>query len=121
MAYNSDESGATEVYEASFPAFENKRQVSARGGGVPRWRGDGKELFYLSPDGRMMSVAVKLGPTPEFGVPTVLFQTPIRNPTLTLDEYAVTGNGRRFLILSPEDATPAPITVVLNWTSLIKK
>ena len=122
MAYNSDESGSTEVYVASFPAFENRRQVSLRGGGVPRWRADGKELFYMSPDGKLMSVPVKPGPTPDFGVPTMLFQTPIRVPSLGIDQYAVTGNGQRFLVLSPtEDAAPVPITVVLNWTSRLKQ
>jgi Tol biopolymer transport system component len=115
IAYQTDESGAPEVFVASFPDFADKRQVSLGGGGAPRWRADGQELFYLSPDGKLMAVAISWAPTPAFAAPTVLFQTPIQTPNLNLDQYAVSRDGQRFLVLSTEDTAPVPITVVLNW------
>jgi hypothetical protein len=65
VAYQSTESGRWEVYVATFPFFSNRRQVSASGGCQPLWRGDGKELFYLTLDGRFSSVAVN----PQTGLP----------------------------------------------------
>ncbi len=61
VAYRSDESGRVEVYTAAFPDFSNRRQVSRDGGARGRWRGDGKELFFLGLDGKLMSVEVKEG------------------------------------------------------------
>jgi len=117
IAYSSDESGKSEVYVASFPAFDRRRMVSLGGGGVPWWRADGRELFYMSPDGKLMSVAVEPGSL-EFSAPTVLFQTPIEAPTLISAQYVVAGNGQRFLLAVPA-GTISPITVVLDWTRLL--
>ena len=76
----------------------------------------------MSPEGQLMSVTVQPGLTTEFGVPAILFQTPIAGPNLGLDHYAVTRDGQRFLILSStESAASQPITVVLNWTSLLRR
>src|SRR5439155_355918 len=58
VAYESSESTSTELYVASFPAFDNRRQLTAHGGIAPRWRSDGKELFYLTPDGKLMAADV---------------------------------------------------------------
>jgi hypothetical protein len=121
VAYNSNESGAPEVYVASFPAFDKRRQVSLGGGGVPWWRADGRELFYMSRDGKLMSVAVHPGPAPEFGVPTGLFQTPIHSPLLISAEYVVTANAQRFLLAVAAGTTTTPITVVLDWTKLLRQ
>jgi eukaryotic-like serine/threonine-protein kinase len=121
IAYNSDESGRWEVWIASFPEFKNQRQVSNGGGAVPRWRKDGKELFYLALDAKLMAVDLKLGPTVEAGVPKLLFQTRISVNGQT-DQYAVTGDGKRFLIPEPlESQNVPPITVITNWTSLLKR
>jgi len=120
IAYNSNESGSSEVYVASFPAADSQRQVSLGGGGVPWWRADGRELFYMSRDGKLMSVQVKLGPAAEFGVPTVLFQTPLSSPLLISAEYVVAANGQRFLLAVPARATTTSITVVLNWIKLLQ-
>jgi Tol biopolymer transport system component len=79
VAYSSDESGIPEVYVASFPKFDKRRLVSLGGGGVPWWRADGGELFYMSRDGKLMSVRVDLG-SMDFGTPTMLFQTPLESP-----------------------------------------
>jgi serine/threonine protein kinase/Tol biopolymer transport system component len=119
VAYQSDESGAPEVYVASFPEFDKRRPVSLGGGGVPWWRADGGELFYMSTDGKVMSVAIKPGPAPEFGAPAALFQSPVERPSLVSAQYVVTRNGQRFLIAGAPPGMIAPITVVLDWTRLL--
>jgi Tol biopolymer transport system component len=117
IAYSSDESGIPEVYVASFPEFDKRRPVSLGGGGVPWWRADGRELFYMSRDGKLMSVPVDPGSL-EFGTPTVLFQTPLESPSLISAQYVASRNGQRFLLAVPA-GTMAPITVVLDWTRLL--
>jgi hypothetical protein len=103
MAYTSDASGQPEVYVRPFPDGEGPMKISIAGGEQPRWRGDGKELFFVGADGKMMAVAVKstAGPRPSFepGVPEVLFQAKLaRAPTNPLFEYDVTTDGKRFLL-----------------------
>jgi hypothetical protein len=114
IAFNSNESGRWEVYVARFPDFIDKRPISNDGGVQPLWRSDGRELFYLSPRGQLMSVAIKPGPATEFGVPRRLFDTGL-NPSSSLGEYGVTPNGERFLVLEPAGAPPAALGFVLNW------
>jgi Tol biopolymer transport system component len=121
VAYNSTESGALEVHVASFPASDKRRQVSLGGGGVPWWRADGRELFYMSRDGKLMAVPVTPGPAPEFAVPTVLFQTPLSSPLLISAPYVVAANGQRFLLAVPARTTTSSITVVLDWTKLLRR
>ena len=121
VAYNSNESGAREVHVASFPGFNQGRQVSLGGGGVPWWRADGRELFYMSRDGKVMSVAVTPGPATDFGPPRELFQTPLQSPLLITAQYVATGNGQRFLLAVPVRTTTPPITVVLDWTKLLRR
>jgi len=87
------------------------------GGGVPWWRADGRELFYMSPEGKLMSVPVD-PESLEFGTPTMLFQTPLESPSLISTQYVVAKNGQRFLLAVPVGST-APITVVLEWTKLL--
>jgi hypothetical protein len=120
VAYGHDESGEYEVWAAAFPAFDHRRRVSIHGGGQPWWRGDGHELFYLTTDGKMMSVPVTpgAGGTIDFGAPKELFQSPITRPNPTVDQYAVTRDGQRFLFIQPkrdQENSIAPITVVVNW------
>jgi len=123
VAYVSDESGEAEVWVAAFPAFDQRRRVSVRGGGQPWWRADGRELFYLAPDGRMMSALVSpagAAGSIELQTPRVLFQSPIDVPVPTLDQYAVTRDGQRFLFIQPgvsRQAAPPRLRVVVNWTS----
>src|SRR4029077_10698150 len=98
IAYDSNESGRWETYVAAFPGFTQQRQVSSDGGGQALWRNDGKELFYLSLDAKIMAVDVKAGSTIETGVPHMLFQTKISvNPNLDL--FCVTHDGQRFLVI----------------------
>jgi eukaryotic-like serine/threonine-protein kinase len=75
IAYTSDESGAPEVYVQTFPASSGKWRISTGGGCQPRWRRDGRELFYIAADRNLMAVDVKLGSTFEAGVPKPLFGT----------------------------------------------
>jgi hypothetical protein len=73
IAYTSNESGRFEVYVQTIPPSEKKWQVSTNGGYEPRWRGDGREIYYLSEDRKVMAVAAEPGPS--FGLPRSLFQT----------------------------------------------
>jgi Tol biopolymer transport system component len=120
VAYNTNESGRWEVYVATFPAFTERRQVSSNGGVQGYWRKDGKELFYLTLDGIMMSMPVKPGPALETGIPQTLFQTRIR-VTATSDQFAVNGDGQRFLLIESIENEVKPLTVILNWLSLLRR
>jgi Tol biopolymer transport system component len=120
VAYSSDESGQNEIYVASFPIFGAKRQVSVAGGTQPRWRRDGRELFFLNLDRKLMSIAVTPGPTLSFAAPRVLFQTSVPNPTQ--DQYDVSANGEKFLVLTaPVNSEDTSVTAVFNWTTLLKR
>lgn len=116
IAFNSDESGRWEAHVASFPDFANQRQVSSDGGMQPVWRRDGRELFYLSPRGELMSVEVRAGAgaTLETSAPRVLFRTSL-NPSVQVGEYAVSADGQRFLLLEPVGDRTAAISLLLNW------
>lgn len=96
-----------------------RRQVSNNGGVQPAWRKDNRELFYLSLDGTVMSVPVKPGPPLETGIPQPLF--PTRIPVnASWDQFAVTGDGQRFLLMESPDNEAAVFKVVLNWPALKK-
>jgi serine/threonine protein kinase len=120
LAYNSDESGIPQVYVTSFPATDQRRQVSISGGAQPRWKDDGKELYYLSLDGKMTAVDIGSNAGIEAGKPHILFDTGlIVDPTN--NQYEVTADGRRFLVLKPlGKAASIPITVVVDWTALLR-
>ena len=125
VAYTSNESGTWQVYVQSFPASGGKWQVSTNGGVQPQWRRDGKELFYLSLDRKLMALEVKgSGSTFAAGVPKELLE--LRLQTLALpgprNFYVAAANGRRFLVTStPEGGATTPTTVVLNWTADLKR
>jgi Tol biopolymer transport system component len=117
LAYNADESGRLEVFIRSFPEATFRRQISSGGGTQPRWRGDGRELFYISDDRKVMSVDVRAGAELEIGAPRPLFQTRILQGVESRDHYDVSADGQRFLVNSrrPEDAM-LPINVVVGWS-----
>lgn len=123
MAYSSNETGRHEVYVWRFPGGESKWQVSTGGGVQPEWRHDRRELFYLALDGTLMAAAIK--PDDPFGTdpPHALFDTGIRASFVNRrNQYVVTRDGQRFLVnVSAEDEYSAPITVVLNWQSRLKR
>ena len=122
IAYTSNEGGRADVYVQSFPRPGAKFQVSRDGGSHPVWRADGRELFYLGPDGTMMSVPIGTGRSFDAGLPRALFHANVWTHTYN-QVYAVTKDGQRFLV----NATPqqysaaAPLTVVLNWPAVIHK
>jgi Tol biopolymer transport system component len=136
IAYASDESGRREIYVVPFPgqggasgaapALETrgaKWHVSTAGGSWPRWRSDGKEIFYLAPDKTLMSAAVNAaGSAFEVGAARPLFDTRALTIGNTGFMYDVSPNGQRFLVNTlAEEAAPAPITLVVNWPALLKK
>ncbi len=123
VAYTSIESGRPEVYVRPFPAAAGKWQVSTGGGEQPRWRGDGKELFYLSVDRKLMALEVNTeGATFEHQAPKALFVTRVGGIDTPGNYYAVTADGQRFLLNNlVEEAAHTPISVVLNWTSGLKR
>ena len=122
IAYVSDESKQrTEVYVQSFPPTGIKRQISTTGGVQPRWRNDGRELFYIAEDGKLMAVPVKTGATFEFGSPSALFEPPVPQGADS-PGYEVSPDGLRFLFRTvPAGEKPAPITIVTNWLASLKQ
>ena len=133
MAYTSDKTGQEEVYVTQFPTGEGEKTISIKGGDQPRWRGHGKELFFVAADGKMMAVAVKaevpsrLGAKPSFepGAPQPLFNTHLsRGGGAPLFQYDVTSDGKRFLldtIAGGGSAPPSALTVEVNWDRGSKK
>ena len=121
IAYVCDESGSDEVYIRPLDGRGERRPISNKGGTQPQWRGDGKELFYLSLDGALMSVELR-GQSFTPSVPQTLFQTNL-NVNPGLDQYAATRDGKRFLMvanpLKAEKATK--IAFVLNWLEELKQ
>ncbi len=121
MVYVSDESGQSEIYIQPFPGPGAKWRVSTKGGRMPRWGPDGRELFYLAPDQKLMKVDIKMAPEVEIGEPQSLFLT--RTKMFTgLAQYDVSADGQRFLVntlVEEQDATP--ITLVQNWSEQLKE
>jgi len=114
VAYTSNESGRFEVYVETVPRSERKWSVSTHGGYEPRWRADGREIYYLSEEQKLMAVTVGAGPS--FGIPELLFQTQVTaGVTPNRTHYVPSRDGRRFLVNTALDIVASPITVVLNW------
>jgi Tol biopolymer transport system component len=109
-AFTSDESGGDEAYLARSPALADKVRVSRTGGLFPRWRADGRELFYLAPDGALVAVPVRPGTT-AFGEARTLFRVQGRRWA----GFDVTPDGQRFLAVVPEVVgSEQPLTVVVG-------
>ncbi len=134
MAYTADDSGQREVYVRPFPTADGIWRISNAGGQQPRWRGDGKELFFVGMDGKMMAVAVKAGQSPgaggakpffEAGAPAPLFDTHMALSAFSNfgTQYDVTADGKRFLVnvLTNTFAESTPLNVVVNWNAGAKK
>jgi Tol biopolymer transport system component len=129
VAYESNDSGPSEIFVRPFPnASEGKTQVSTGGGSQPLWARNGRELFYLAPDGALMSVSVKPGPTWTAAMPTRVIDHPyFRGGGVSSSRtYDVSPDGQRFLILkqvaSPDQlAAPARIVVVEHWFEELKR
>jgi len=129
IAYTSDLSGQNEVYVRPFPPAEGQWKISISGGMAPRWKGDGKELLFVSSDNKMMSAPVLMatpGSNPAFsvGTPTALFEVNIAHGSPdVLFEWDVTSDGKRFLVnaASNPGQPSSPLTVVVNWNSQSRK
>jgi Tol biopolymer transport system component len=119
IAYESNESGRSEIYIQTFPRSEGKRQISTNGGAQVRWRRDGTEIFYIALDNRLMAAQVRLlsnGRAVEPSSPVALFTTAIGGPLQgnLRQQYSVSADGKRFLMNTVADGASTPITIVLN-------
>jgi eukaryotic-like serine/threonine-protein kinase len=123
VSYASNESGRWEIYVTSFPAAHGKWQVSNAGGEQPKWRSDGRELFYLAPDGKIMAVPVTTGANFDAGSPVALFQANPREMVATSERFAydVSKDGQRFLINTQLKSALTPMSVVMDWTASLNK
>jgi Tol biopolymer transport system component len=119
MAYDSDESGRLEIYVQAIPTNGRRFQISTAGGASPQWRRDGKEIFYVSADQKLMAVSVKTGGTFEPGTPQTLFGY------AGALSYSPSPDGHRFLLNMPAGVeasnSPSLLTFVLNWQAGLKK
>jgi dipeptidyl aminopeptidase/acylaminoacyl peptidase len=128
IAYQSNESGRPEVYVAPFNGSSgppgSKWQVSTNGGNLPRWRPDGREIFYISLVPNQTLMAATVSPQGEaFNVGVVAPLFPLRPPGTLGSFFQISPDGKRFLVnMAPlVEAAPTPITVVMNWTAGIKR
>ena len=113
LAYASVESGRYEVFVQPVPATGTKWQISSGGGRQPRWRGDGRELFFVTDDRKLYAVDVRPAATFEFGTPTFLFDMPA-NTVSVRNSYVPRPDGQRFLVNSLLDTAVSPINVVVH-------
>ena len=121
VAYESDESGRNEIYIDTFPEPLNKVRISTGGGVFPEWSPDGRELFYVSLDMKLMAVTLKTGgDSIEASVPRELFALPTFNNSFA--PYDVAPDGQRFLVRAlPEGQVSEPLTLLSNWPALLKQ
>jgi Tol biopolymer transport system component len=119
IAYRTNESGRDEIYVQAFPGPGGKARVSTEGGSQPRWRRDGKELFFVAPGNRLMAVSVapqSNGQAPNVGVPVALFAARLTLMGSPKHQYAVAPDGQQFLmVVSADETIASPITIVQNW------
>jgi hypothetical protein len=119
VAYDSTESGRREVWIQPFPPTGSRWQISTSGGVSPKWRRDGKELFYVAADGTLTAIPIEIGAAVRWGAPASLFPTMFAGGVYA--SFAVSADGQRFLVpLSPGPFARA-ITVVINWTAALRE
>jgi Tol biopolymer transport system component len=122
VAFSSNESGRYEVYVAQFPGGTGRVQISAEGGSQPSWRGDGRELYYVGPGGRLTAVPIETGPRVRVGSPSVVTTINLRPSRNTMREYDPSPDGKSFLVNSTGSAPrSAPFTVVTNWQETLPR
>ncbi len=118
IVYGSEESGRPEVYVQTFPLSDLKVQISANGGVQPIWSRDGREIFFLGLDGKVMSTAVTIAPQFTSGVPRALFQTN-SDILYTHNSFEPSADGQRFIVATYAGAEPPMLAIVLNWRQLL--
>jgi hypothetical protein len=125
-----EENGIDEVYIRPFPDRGGRWQVSTNGGADPRWRRDGRELYYLAPDGKLMAVEIQVGADGRSlnpGLPVALFQTRLATGAsvnigfLSRPGYAVAPDGRFMMNVIADGTVSSPISIVLNLGTALKK
>jgi hypothetical protein len=123
IAYTSDESGRNEVYVRSFPGATGRFQISNNGGSEPRWRGDGREVYYRAPDGNLVAVAVRsAGESFERETPKILFGAHWSLSNGLGYSYDVTRDGQRFLGPVPVESESGPgLSMITNWEALARQ
>jgi hypothetical protein len=121
LAYTSEESEPNEVYVVPYPSLSARWQISTGGGNQPRWRGDGKEIYYIAPDGVLMAVPIEVSDgSLRPGVPKTLFHTNIVAIFRMTPRYDVAKDGQKFLINSiPNQSGPETITIYANWQAAL--
>jgi serine/threonine protein kinase len=125
IVYTSDESGIEQVYVRQFTggaAPEAKWQISLNGGRYPRWRGNGSDIVYLAPDGKLMSVPIRCtSDSIEAGSPRALFDAALPSVPFSRYPYDLSPDGQKFLLLNAAPGrSPGKLIVILNWTGLLK-
>jgi eukaryotic-like serine/threonine-protein kinase len=125
FVYESDESGRHEIYVQSFPSASGKWQITSEGGFQPQWRRDGREIFYLAPNRKIMAVATELSPTFHAGAPQPLFEAPISMNGIadSSARFSFSSDGQRVLVVAEvgERAASSAIRVVVNWPGALPK
>jgi Tol biopolymer transport system component len=119
IVYSSDESGRNEIYVQQFPDSTGKWIVSRGGGTTPAWSADGRQIYYISPERKMMSVPVSPGTSFDAGMPIALFEARVREVgAVRYRQYAVTRDGSKFLLnrYVGEEGT-RPMTLIQSWSS----
>jgi Tol biopolymer transport system component len=123
IAYASNDSDRPEVYVRPMPPAAGRTQISTAGGAQPMWRADGSELFYVSLDGMLHSVAIELGATLELATPAPLFRLSLTDTPFVgvRNDYAVSPDGQRFLVAGVDTADRAKINVVVDWETVLEE
>ena len=131
MAYASNETGRYEIYARPFPGAGGRLRISSGGGIFPRWRKDGRELFYVTPDNRLMAVPVTVAPAGDalgLGAPVVLFPTRIATGVsnssggiFSRAQYALASDGRFLMNVAADETSASPISIIFNWETALKK
>jgi len=121
VAYQSNESGASEIYISDFPGIRHKFRISTAGGTEPRWRHDGKELFYMAPGGTVMVVSMENSPNLSGARPVALFKFMPKGGDAGF-LYAASQDGKRFLVVNwVVDAGSRGLSIVFNWPQLLRR
>jgi eukaryotic-like serine/threonine-protein kinase len=120
VAYTSDTAGGDEIWVQGFPEAKEKWMVSTAGGSQPQWRRDGRELFYLSKDLKVMAVDVSAaGSSFDAGVPKQLFSLKTADQLSARNNYMPTADGKRFLVNTSYSGIGTGVAVVLDWASVL--
>jgi WD40 repeat protein/predicted Ser/Thr protein kinase len=117
FVYSSDEPGQSEIFVRRFPMTDEKWRISTAGGEQPIWSRDGKEIFFIALDDRLMAVPVSTGSSFSSGTPQLLFRSGLKLDVVG-NQYAASADGQQFLMVVPtQDLDAEPFRVLLNWRS----